>query len=170
MTPTEKKNIRLAISNFCSRAEAARLSWAYTRRRPYTGLGVVPEANHQADCSSYCALAFYWAMHKTGLILPDPLNYHYSGYGFTGSQYDFLKTHPVPIDKYLVGDMAIFGTASNTVHTSICRKGGTAETAIFSSNGHQSWIFGKDAPEPISLAAEKAQQNIVGVYRHPSLL
>ncbi len=110
-------------------------------------------------------------MHHTGVYLADPLGEHYSGWGFTGSELAYLKPHPVPDGhKYLVGDMAIFGQSSNTVHTSICRKAGTTVTAIFSSNGHESWVFNQDAPEPISLAAEKAQQHLVGVYRHPQLL
>lgn len=170
LTPTQKGALRRAIADFCQRAEVARLKWHYAQTRPYGGIGAQPEANHADDCSAYVALAYSWAMHHTGIFIADPLNEHYSGWGYTGTQYDFLRSHPAPAGKYLVGDMAIFGTPSNTVHTSICRKAGNDTTAIFSSNGHESWVFNRDAPEPISLNSEKAKEHLVGVYRHPALL
>ncbi len=170
LTPTQKSAVRKQIADFCARAEANRLKWNYAQIRPYSGIGVPPELHHVDDCSAYVALAFNWAMHKTGLYLADPLNEHYSGLGYTGTQLAFLAPHQAPVDRYLIGDMPIFGTLANTVHTSICRKAGTSKTAIFSSNGHENWIFNLDAPEPISLDSEKAQQNLVGVYRHPALL
>ena len=170
LTPTEKTKVRAAISNYCERAEAARLAWYYAQIRPYSGLGIAPELHHVDDCSAYVALAFNWAMHETGIYLLDPLNERYSGLGNTATEYAFLKPHPAPAGKYLVGDMAIFGTEWHTVHTSICRKAGTAKTAVFSSNGHENWVFALDAPEPISLDAEMFKQNLVGVFRHPQLL
>ncbi len=169
LTPMQKSKVRAAIADYCLRAENARLRWHYTMQRPFTGYGVPPEDYHAADCSSYCALAFDWASRRTGIYLHSPLDAA-PNWGYTGSQYAYLKGHPAPLNKYLIGDMAIFGTPSNTVHTSICRKAGTAPTAIFSSNGHESWVFATDAPEPISLASEMAQQHLVGVYRHPALL
>ena len=170
LTPTQKSAVRREIADFCVRAENARLKWNYAQNRPYWGIGFAPESHHVDDCSAYVALVFNWAMHHTGIYLADPLNERYSGWGYTGTQYDFLRAHPAPVDKYLIGDMAIFGTPSNTVHTSICRKAGTSKTAIFSSNGHESWIFTQDAPEPTSLDAEMFSQHLVGVYRHPALL
>lgn len=170
LTPTQKGAVRRAITDFCQRAEASRLKWNYAQIRPYSGIGVAPELHHVDDCSAYVALAYNFAMHRTGIYLADPLNEQYSGYGYTGSELDYLKNNPAPVDKYLVGDLAIFGTAWNTEHTSVCRKAGTTNTAVFSSNGHQSWIFGQDAPEPVSLSNEKAQQALVGVFRHPGLV
>ena len=169
LTPTQKLHVRQAIADYCKRAEANRLRWHYTQQRPFTGYGVAPDAYHAADCSGYCALAFDWAARKADVHIHSPLDAQ-PGWGFTGSQYAYLKAHPAPKDKYLVGDMAIFGTASNTVHTSICRKAGTAATSVFSSNGHESWSFGSDAPNPITLADEAAAQRLLGVYRHPALL
>lgn len=170
LTPAQKLAVRKAIADFCQRAENNRLRWTYVEQRPFHGFGAPPEQNHVADCSAYVSLAFNWAMHRTGIYLSDPLNEHYSGYGYTGTQYDFLRGHPAPVDKYLVGDMAIFGTRTNTVHTSICRKAGTRKTAILSSNGHGSTIFNRDAPEPVTVAAASAAQPLVGVFRHPALL
>lgn len=170
LTPAQKGQLRAALADFCVRAENARLKWNYAQNRPYTGIGVPPELAHVDDCSAYVALAFNWAMHHTGIYIADPLNEHYNGLGYTGTEYDFLRAHPAPAGKYLIGDCAIFGSISNTVHTSVCRKAGNVATAIFSSNGHESWIFDRDAPEPISLTHEKAIEGLVGVYRHPALL
>ena len=66
--------------------------------------------------------------------------------------------------------MPIFGQPYNTVHTMICRKAGNDQTAVFSSHGHESWVFQQDSPEPVSLNHAKAAQSLVGVYRHPQLL
>jgi hypothetical protein len=168
LEPNAKKRVRLAIADFCARAEASRLKWHYTQARRFGGFGVKPEEHHANDCSGYVSLAFNWAMMTTGVFLDDPLGEHYTGWGYTGTLYEFLKAHPAPEDKYLVGDIAIFGTPSHTVHTSICRKAGTEKTAIFSSNGHESWSFGSDAPNQTTL--EGSHQHLVGVFRHPALL
>ena len=170
LAPTQKAAVRKQIADFCARAENNRLRWTYVEQRPFHGFGQPPEAPHIADCSAYISLAFNWAMHQTGIYIADPLNEHYSGIGYTGTEYDFLRSHPAPVGKYLIGDCAIFGSPTLTVHTSVCRKAGTAATAIFSSNGHESWIFDRDAPEPMSLTSEKAIEGLVGVYRHPALL
>lgn len=170
LKPAQKGALRHAIADFCQRAEAARERWAYVEVRPYSGIGKAPEDPHWDDCSAYVALVFNWAMHQTGIYIADPLNEHYSGIGNTQTAYAFLRAHPAPIGKYLIGDIAEFGTPFDTIHMSVCRQAGTDSTAVFSSNGHQSWIFDRDAPEPISLASEKARQHLVGVYRHPALL
>lgn len=170
MTPTAKAKVRKAISDYCVRAEVARLKRHYSQYRPITGFGLDPEERQMDDCSGFVGKAFYWSSHRTGIWLPDPLNERWTHFGYTGTQYEYLKGHPVAPDRYLVGDMAIFGTPSNTVHTSICRKAGTAATSIFTSHGHEAWVFDRDAPEPISLAAEKARQSLVGVFRSPALV
>lgn len=170
LTPAQKGKFRAAVSEFCVAAEIARLKWAYEQEVPYRGFGVSPSDPHKDDCRAYVALAFNYAMHKTGIYVADPLNEHYSGFGNTQTAYEWLKPHLAPPGKYLIGDIPIFGTATETVHMSVCRKAGNAATAVFSSNGHQNWIFGLDAPEPISLNSEKARESLVGVYRHPALL
>jgi hypothetical protein len=171
LTPTQKLNVRRAIADYCVRAEQNRLRWHYTQQRPFGGFGMPPDVYHANDCSGYVSLAFDHARRLVGVPLSDPLGEHYSGWGYTGTELEFLKAHPVPLThKLMVGDCAIFGTVQNTVHTSICRTAGNVQTAVFSSNGHESWVFAQDAPEPISLAVEKAQQSLVGVFRHPALL
>lgn len=170
LSPGQKKAFRLQLADFCERAEVAREKWAYRELVPYSGIGVPPEDDHEDDCRAYVACGYWWAMHHSGVYVPDPLNENYRGYGNTQTAYGFLRAHPAPIGKYLVADVAIFGTPFNTVHMSVCRKRGDDTTAVFSSNGHQSWIFDQDAPEPISLSHEKARQHLVGVYRNPALL
>ena len=169
LAPTQKAAVRKQIADFCARAENNRLRWTYVEQRPFHGFGQPPEAPHIADCSAYISLAFNWAMHRTGIYLADPLGEHYSGLGYTGTELDFLRAHPAPDAKYLVGDMAIFGSWSNTIHTAIVKKPG-GQSAVLSSNGHGSTIFAQDAPEAVTVAAAAAAQPLVGIFRHPALL
>lgn len=169
LTPAQKLAVRKHIADFCVRAENNRLRWTYVEQRPFHGYGQPPEANHVADCSAYVSLAYCWAMHQTGIYLADPLGEHYSGVGYTGTELEFMKAHPAPEGKYLVGDLAIFGHWSNTVHTAIVRQAG-GKNAVLSSNGHGSSIFARDAPEPVTVAAATVAQPLVGIFRHPALL
>lgn len=163
LTPTQKKAFRDEIVSYTKLAEQYESRWSYSQNRPYTGLGKAPQTFHVDDCSSYCALVFYWAMHHTGVVVSDPLGMKYSGYGNTQSAYNYLKVHKAPVDKYRIGDMAIYGTTSKTVHMTVCRKAGTAATAIWSSFGQQA---GPEARQPLSYHPAA----VVGVYRHPALL
>lgn len=131
---SDERRIRDAISDFCQRAETYEDVWHYTQKRPYTGLGVVPEKTHENDCSSYVIIAYYWAKQVTGLKVKDPSGYAYSGYGNT---WDDLDGHPrVTSGNYLVGDLAHYDG-----HVTICRKPGNADTAVWSSFGTE---FGPD--------------------------
>ena len=163
LTPTAKLRFREELVDFCATAESYERRWSYSQRRPYTGLGVAPSSWHTDDCSSYVALVFWWAGHHTGHPVADPLGMHYSGWGYTGSAIEFLDDHKAPVGKYRIGDIAIYGSSRwNTVHMTVCRKEGTADTAVWSSHGSEG---GPDArklnyhPSPL-----------VGVYRHPALL
>lgn len=154
---------RKAIADYCERAEAAQLVWHYSQQRPFHGYGIKPELHHVNDCSGYVSLAFNWAMHQLAVYLADPLEEHYSGYGNTGTLYNYSLDHctRAPVDKYLVGDWAIYGWSHNTVHTTICRKRGTAQTAVFSSNGNER------APQPTKLHYHP--DPLLGVWRHSAL-
>lgn len=165
LTPTQKKNLRAKISLFCRRAEAREVVWSYTQQRPFTGIGKDPERSHDNDCSGYVSLVFNWAMHEAQVFAADPLGYRYSGYGYTGTQLEWLRSHgsPAPVDKYLVGDMAIWGhSASNTTHTAICSVRGTASSAWWSSHGNEG------GPERVKLGYHP--HRLIGVWRHPALL
>lgn len=130
--------IRAAITDFCERAELAEDFWHYTQRRPYTGLGVDPERNHENDCSSYVCLAYWWARKMTGILVPDPSGYRYAGYGNT---WDDLDGHTrITSGNYAVGDLAHYDG-----HVTICRKAGNASSSVWSSFG-QEW-----GPEALTL-------------------
>jgi len=144
--------IRATISDFCERAEVSENLWHYTQNRPYTGLGIAPERNHENDCSSYVILAYWWARQITGLMIPDPSGYRYSGYGNT---WDDLDGHPrVTTGNYLVGDLAHYDG-----HVTICRKPGNATTSVWSSFG-QEW-----GPEALQLY----YRDLLKVVRPPLL-
>lgn len=161
----QKIKIRTAITNYCNRAEKSQLKWHYTQQRPFHGFGVAPELVHYNDCSGYVSLVINWAMHETGIYLRDPLGESYNGTGYTGTLIDWLKSNgtKAPKDKYLVGDIAINGySSSNTHHTFICKKGGTASTSQWSTNGNE------NAPNQVKLNYHPIP--LVGVWRHPGLL
>lgn len=129
--PDEKlARIRRAMTDFCLRAEANETVWHYTQQRPYTGLGKHPELSHENDCSSYVILIYYWARQETGLRVPDPSGYAYSGYGNT---WDDLDGHPrVTSGSYQVGDLAHYDG-----HVTICRRPGDASSSVWSSFGSE---------------------------------
>jgi hypothetical protein len=166
MNPTKKKAVRKAMTDFCTRAEKYEAMWHYSQQRPFGGFGQSPEARHVNDCSGYVGLVFNWAMHKAGVYMADPLNYHYSGYGYTGSMVTWLSENGkkvIEANGYLVGDIAINGhSKSTTSHTFICKKAGSATTALWSSHGNE------NAPDSVKLHYHPTP--LVGVWRHPALL
>lgn len=163
LPPNAKKRFRTELTSYCFSAESYDYNWHYSQTRPYRGLGTAPQTYHLDDCSSYCALAFWWAGHHTGHPVADPLNWHYSGYGNTQSAYLFLKAHKAPKDKYRIGDMAIYGSTSNTVHMMVCTKEGTGTSARWSS-------FGREAGPEARYDIHYHPKPLVGVFRHPALL
>lgn len=166
LTPTQKKLVRAHMARYCQNAEANQRRWHYSQQRPFRYVDNPNSSNVVADCSGYVSIVYHDAMHDTGIFLADPLGYRYTGYGYTGSQLDWLKDNGrrVPLDKtFFVGDMVIYGDSEwRTVHTSICRKNGTRKTAIFSSNGNE------NAPQPTNI--DYHPDPIIGVWRHPALV
>jgi len=124
----KREKVRAAITEFCVQAEGAEEVWHYSQQRPYTGLGLAPEREQWADCSSYVIKTYWAARQKTGILIPDPSKYRYSGYGNT---WDDLDGHPrVTSGNYLVGDLAHYDG-----HVTLCRKAGNAATSVWSSHG-----------------------------------
>lgn len=168
LTPTAKKKVRAAMVVYCERAEQYRMNRGYSQRRPGLGYGLSAKAIQIDDCSLFVSKVYYKAGQIVEVHLTDPLYYHYSGYGNTESMQTYL-THRAPLDKYLIGDIALWGRNDwDTTHTAVCRKAGTRRTAIFTSHGHQSWRFSDDAPEPLRIV--DFPEHLIGVYRHPALL
>ena len=122
-------DVRAAMVDFMLRAEAAEAKWHYSQRRPFSGIGVVPEQDHTNDCSGYAVLVYAWARKVTELPIIDPSGHGYSGYGNT---WDDLDGHP-RVGSYLVGDLAHYDG-----HVTICRKAGGASSSIWSSFGSES--------------------------------
>lgn len=161
LTPTQKKALRSQIVRFTLVAEKYEALWHYTQARPYTGIGTPFSYTHHNDCSSYVALVYYSASRAAGFGVHDPLDESYSGWGYTGTAYNYLKAHKAPLDNYRVGDIAIYGTPSDTVHMTVCRKPGTRATSVWSSFGEES------GPEPLKL---HYRSGVLGPFRHPALL
>jgi len=122
------RKIRTAMSDFMRRAEANERVWHYDMGRPYSGLGKQPEQVHVNDCSSYVCLIYWWARIQSGVLIPDPSGYRYSGYGNT---WDDLDGHPrITSGNYFVGDLAHYDG-----HVTICRQPGNGSTSRWSSFG-----------------------------------
>ena len=161
LTPTEKKNFREQLVRFCLVAQKYDHRWHYTQHRPYTGLGAPASDTHFNDCSSYVAIAFYKAGRNSAVRVDDPLGYHYTGWGNTGSCYTEMKRYPAPKDKYRVGDVALYlDPGSFSDHMTVCIEEGTGQTSVWSS-------FGTEAgPDERSL---HYRSDLTGVYRPEDL-
>lgn len=127
--PPPDDRLRTAMSDFCKRAEQNESMWHYTQHRPFGGFGVTPEREHYNDCSSYVILVYHWARNVTGIKVPDPSGYNFSGWGNT---WDNLDGHPRVSSPFQVGDLAHYEG-----HVTICRNPGTATTAVWSSFGRE---------------------------------
>lgn len=164
LTPTQKSKVRAAISSYCVKAEANQLHWHYAQSRPFHY--VQDPASHHvvADCSAYVSMVMHAAMNTTRIWLADPLGMHYSGWGYTGTEVEWLDAHGkhAPSDKYLVGDLVVYGHNRSGSHTAICRRAGTSATSVWSSNGSEI------SPNPVRLNYHP--DPIVGVWRHPAFL
>ena len=169
LTPTQKKKWRDACTAYCLKAEEFRLHRGYSQLRPGVGYGLVPDAIQIDDCSMFDSKVTYWASQHTGIHIPDPLGYHFSGIGNTNTMVANHDLYAVALDHtFFPGDYAIWGPNEfATTHTAICRKSGKMKTAIFTSHGHQSWRFATDAPEPITLP--NFPEHLVGVFRQKLL-
>lgn len=125
-----RTKIRMEITKFCIAAEGNEDAWHYSQARP-GDVSVIPTAHWvRSDCSLYVIQSYHWAKTKTGLAVPDPSKQNYTGYG--NSDY-YEDDHPMVNDgKYLVGDLAHYNG-----HVTICRRAGSATTAVFSSHGSE---------------------------------
>lgn len=139
LTSTEKARARKAIAAWFVVSEQHRALIHYTQHRPFDPSILHPENGYKGDCSAYVTQAFYYAQDVIDAPVSDPGSYRYTGYGWTGSILNENHQHVVPHDKYLVGDLALYGGPSlwETRHVVICRVRGTAETAVWSSHGSE---------------------------------
>lgn len=124
---------RVAVADFCNRAEAASSAlWTYDMSRKFYGLGVEPEKAHRADCSAYTILGYFWGRSRSGLLVPDPSDFGYSGFGSTRE----LDDNPTTTSgNYLVGDLALY--SGHGGHVTICKLAGDASSSRWSSFGSE---------------------------------
>jgi hypothetical protein len=135
LTPQDR--FRSALSAFCMAAEANERSWHYSQDRPVK-VNVNPSGSYiVSDCSGYVIQAYYSARKTSGLLVPDPSKWSYSGYGNTDLH---LNDHPHVSGQFLAGDLAHYPG-----HVTLCRRDGTAQTAVWSSHGSEA------GPIPVSL-------------------
>lgn len=161
LSPNEKKKFRDQLRRFCLVAQKYDHLWHYTQQRPYTGLGSPASDTHYNDCSSYVAISFYKAGRNSGARVDDPLGYHYTGWGNTGSCYTAMKKYPAPKDKYRVGDVALYlDPGGFGDHMTVCIEDGTGTDSVWSS-------FGSEAgPDERYL---HYRSDLTGVYRPEDL-
>ncbi len=161
LTPNQKLVFRTGLAHYCLVAEEFERFWHYDQARLYTGQQVAPRKLHRNDCSSYVGLGFGYAADHLDLRISDPLGDNWNT-GNTDTAYAFLKAHGAPEDKYRIGDIALFLEREREHHhMMVCRKAGSAATAVWSSFGEES------GPEPHPL---NYRSDLTGVYRHPALL
>lgn len=162
-TPTEKKNWRSNMTGYCAAAVENEWNISYSQQRPFHYYDVIGSGHRVLDCSGFVGNVYWNAMHDTGRYLHDPLNYRYTGYGWTGSLEEYLRRtgrHVTEENGYLVGDIARWGQG-NHAHTAVCSKAGTAGTAGWTSHGSES------GPKVVSL---HYRTDLVGVWRHAALV
>lgn len=124
-----ERRVRAQISRFCLAAEANEAAWHYSQARPIS-VSVAPGDPYvRSDCSGYVIQAYHFARRMTGIDVPDPSKWNYTGYGNTDLHED---DHPRVSAPYRVGDLAHYRG-----HVTICRAAGNAATAIWSSHGSE---------------------------------
>ncbi len=162
-TPTQKKKIREAMAAYCKQAVANEWNISYSQQRPFHYYQNIGTGHAVLDCSGFVGNVYHAAMHTTAVFMHDPLDYRYTGYGWTGSLEAYLRVFGKRVTEdngYLVGDVARWGTG-NHAHTAVCSKAGSASTAQWTSHGREA------GPDVVKL---HYRSDLVGVWRHPALL
>jgi Putative peptidoglycan binding domain len=159
--PPPLEVIRDALSEFLLGIEGFRGRWDYSQARPYSSLGRDPEDGGVGDCSSTVMLAYFWARSETGIHVPDPSGFGYSGFGNSQSIWERHRDSRKATAPFQVGDCALYGpSSSRTSHITVCRKPGDASSAIFTSHGSGS------GPLP---TRRDYRGDLLGVVRPPLL-
>jgi hypothetical protein len=153
----KKRRVRNAMADYCRRSIASEPQIHYEQYRPMRALGKPPEPGFTADCSEHATCVYYWARKQTGIAVPDPNDSGYNGYGYTGT----LVNNPRCSPKYLVGDLAIYGSSTgDTEHVVTCYQEGDGSSAKWCSHGSEA------APYSVEL---HYRSDLVAVVRPPLL-
>lgn len=157
MTPTQKKNIRQSIAQYCGHAVSNEQRIHYSQRRPFPFIDIIGVGWHTLDCSGFVVNCVWNASHDLKVYLSDPSGQRFSGWGNTWTMEHWLREHAsrVTTQPYLVGDIAMFDG-----HTMICSSRGTKTTSRWTSHGSEG---GPD------LRKLDYRGDLRGVWRHRQL-
>lgn len=145
-TSTQVQKVQAAIRDFWLKAISVNWKWHYSMDRAFDPT-VDPLAGGESDCSGMVVQSFNFASRVTGIAVPDPAMYRYTGYGNTDDNEDGWPHIGSP---FRIGDLAHFHSERHVV---CCIKPGTFTTAEWGSNGSER------APELIN--------GMVNYYRFP---
>jgi hypothetical protein len=120
--------------------------WHYDQDRP-GDVTVAPDKGGRNDCSLILIQVAKYAETKSGITVPDPSKFNYSGYGNTDRHEDDWPKIGSP---FRVGDIGHFHSERHVIQ---CIKPGTIDTAEWGSNGRE------EAPERI--------KSLRSYYRYP---
>lgn len=134
------------IREFWLKAIAVNWKWHYSQNRLFDPT-VDPEDGGYSDCSAMIVQSFNYAQRKSGIVVPDPAKWKYSGAGNTDMYED---DHPRIGSPFRIGDLGHFHSER---HVICCIKPGTFTTAQWGSNGSE------NAPDLIS--------SLASYYRFP---
>ncbi len=163
LSPTNKKKVRDTIPIYCEASFENAWNISYSQQRPFHYYNHMGAGHIVLDCSGYVGNVFWNAMHDTGIYLHDPLNYRYTGYGWTGSEEAWLREAGKRVTEangFLIGDIARWGEGNHS-HTGVCYKAGSGSTSRWASHGSEAG--------PLSVQLHY-RPDLVGVWRTPALL
>jgi hypothetical protein len=127
---TALAKVQFWINDFWRKTIANADRWHYDQHRLFDPT-VDPEAGGESDCSAMVVQSSRYAQTKSGIIVPDPSKYNYSGAGNTDDHEDDWPKIGSP---FRVGDLAHFHSERHVIQ---CIKPGTFDTAEWGSNGSE---------------------------------
>lgn len=131
------RKVQFYIRDFWLKAIANNWRWHYSQHRLFDAT-VDPESGGYSDCSAMVVQAFRYAQAQSGVTVPDPAKWNYSGAGNTDLYEDDWPKIGSP---FRIGDLAHFHSER---HVICCIQPGTFDTAQWGSNGSE------NAPDLIS--------------------
>ena len=129
-TSDDVSRVQFFIAQFWNTIIANSGAWHYSQHRPIDTT-VDPARGGYNDCSGAVVQAHRYAQEKSGIIVPDPAKFDYSGYGNTDWYLDDWHRIGAP---FRVGDLAHFHSERHVIE---CIKPGNFTTAVWGSNGSE---------------------------------
>ena len=123
------QRVQFYIREWWVKAIANNDRWWYTQNRPGDVTNRNPSTGGGSDCSLMVIQSFRYAQEQSGIFVPDPAKFTYTGYGNTDWYED---DHQKIGSPFRIGDLAHFHSSR---HVICCIKAGTVATAEWGSNG-----------------------------------